>query len=94
MTTALLLMFLIAGVAALVVWLIPKIGSHLGNKIESKQQMLFMSAALDTSDDLTRALSKKMDARSIEITKADGRFLVTPADMKQAYEEIIREEHM
>lgn len=56
--------------------------------------MLFMSAALDVNWDLTQALGSKMDLRSLEIAKADGRFLVTPEDMRKAYEEIIREEHM
>jgi hypothetical protein len=59
-----------------------------------EHQMMFMSTALDVSDVLTRRLSSKMEARSIEIAKADGRFLVTPDDMRKAYEEIIREEHM
>jgi hypothetical protein len=58
------------------------------------QSMLFMSTALDVNDELTRGLSYKMSNRSLEIAKADGRFLVTPKDMKQAYNEIIREEHM
>lgn len=61
---------------------------------EADQQMLFMSAALDVNDKLSRGLAVRMDARSIEIAKADGRFLVTPEDMRQAYQEIIREEHM
>jgi histone H3/H4 len=61
---------------------------------QSAQQMLFMSSALELNDELTRSLANKMDLRSLEIAKADGRFLVTPADVKQAYEEIIREEHM
>lgn len=57
-------------------------------------QMLFMSEALDISTALCTALIFKTEQRSLEIAKADGRFLVTPTDMKQAYEEIIREEHM
>lgn len=59
-----------------------------------EHQMLFMSAALEVNDVLTRSLSNKMDMRSLEIAKADGRFLVTPDDMRKAYEEIIREAHM
>lgn len=61
---------------------------------QNTQQMLYMSAALDVSDELISALGSKMDKRSLEIAKADGRFLITPEDMKKAYEEIIREEHM
>lgn len=58
------------------------------------QKMLFMRAALDTSWDLTFNFQKKLEERSLEVAKADDRFLVTPDDMKKAYEEVIREEHM
>lgn len=58
------------------------------------QKMLFMGAALDVSWDLSRKLQKKTEVRSLEIAKADDRFLVTPDDMRKAYDEVIREEHM
>jgi len=59
-------------------------------KIE--QQMLFMSAAIIAGDALVDDLRRKIDDRSLEIAKADGRFLVTPDDMKRAYYELVREE--
>jgi hypothetical protein len=58
------------------------------------QPMLFMSSALEVSDKLTRQLQAKTEQRSLEIAKADDRFLVTLEDMKKAYDEIVREEHM
>ena len=60
----------------------------------SQQHLLFMSAAIDERAKLLRRLEQQVTDRSVEITKADGRFLVTPDDMHKAYEEIIREEHM
>lgn len=56
------------------------------------QQVLFMSAALTTLDESIASLTTKVESRAIEIAKADGRFLVTPDDMKKAYYELVREE--
>lgn len=94
--SAIVLMLLFIGLR----WLVEK-ATHREFKLcaalrtgKPEQQMLFMGSALELNDELTRSLANKMDLRSLEIAKADGRFLVTPEDMKRAYEEIIREEHM
>ena len=71
-------------------------GGHLKNRsVETpKQQMLLQGIALEWRDKQVDCLFRKITERAIEISKIDGRFLVTTDDMKKAYEEIIREEHM
>lgn len=87
---ATILVMSIGGLVALLLWKIPK-----DRPVEtSNQQMLFQGTALRWLDEQMDHLNRKASDRSLEIAEADGRFLVTPEDMKRAYEEVIREEHM
>lgn len=75
-------------------WIWPNRSKAPIQKPKPKQQMLLQGTALSWIDDELVRLNRAVTDRSLEIAKSDGRFLVTPDDMKQAYQEIIREEHM
>lgn len=89
---ATMLLLSIGGLIALYLWN----GGHLKERpVEApKQQILLQGIALEWRDKQVDCLFRKITDRALEISKADSRFLVTTDDMKKAYEEIIREEHM